>query len=163
MPPRGLFCHCIFIVVYNGPLHCSIIRRHLPRSSDRPALSLSVILPDRPCTGAEQFARNSHHETVSPATTAGKRGPPPRLSNRRRNALSLLDPLVKYSRAPRTAGEVAERLNAPHSKCGIRVTVSGVRIPPSPPAALSYFICCRGRARAKRIDCDRRRPGYVPT
>jgi hypothetical protein len=30
-------------------------------------------------------------------------------------------------------GEVAERLNAPHSKCGIRVTVSGVRIPPSPP------------------------------
>ena len=30
-------------------------------------------------------------------------------------------------------GEVAERLKAPHSKCGIRVTVSGVRIPPSPP------------------------------
>src|SRR5215831_19134037 len=30
-------------------------------------------------------------------------------------------------------GEVAEWLNAPHSKCGIRVTVSGVRIPPSPP------------------------------
>jgi hypothetical protein len=24
-------------------------------------------------------------------------------------------------------------LKAPHSKCGIRVTVSGVRIPPSPP------------------------------
>src|SRR3954452_25127971 len=32
------------------------------------------------------------------------------------------------------AGEVAEWLNAPHSKCGIRATVSGVRIPPSPPA-----------------------------
>ena len=30
-------------------------------------------------------------------------------------------------------GEVAERLKAPHSKCGIRVTVSWVRIPPSPP------------------------------
>jgi hypothetical protein len=30
-------------------------------------------------------------------------------------------------------GEVAEWLKAPHSKCGIRVTVSGVRIPPSPP------------------------------
>jgi hypothetical protein len=29
-------------------------------------------------------------------------------------------------------GEVAEWLNAPHSKCGIRATVSGVRIPPSP-------------------------------
>src|SRR5215208_4499285 len=32
------------------------------------------------------------------------------------------------------SGEVAEWLNAPHSKCGIRATVSGVRIPPSPPA-----------------------------
>src|SRR5271169_4822050 len=30
-------------------------------------------------------------------------------------------------------GEVAEWLKAPHSKCGIRATVSGVRIPPSPP------------------------------
>lgn len=30
-------------------------------------------------------------------------------------------------------GEVAEWLNAPHSKCGIRATVSGVQIPPSPP------------------------------
>ncbi len=33
----------------------------------------------------------------------------------------------------RTFGEVAEWSNAPHSKCGIRATVSGVRIPPSPP------------------------------
>jgi putative endonuclease len=32
-----------------------------------------------------------------------------------------------------SSGEVAEWLNAPHSKCGIRATVSGVRIPPSPP------------------------------
>ena len=31
-------------------------------------------------------------------------------------------------------GEVAEWLKAPHSKCGIRATVSGVQIPPSPPA-----------------------------
>src|ERR1700744_1589698 len=31
------------------------------------------------------------------------------------------------------SGEVAEWLNAPHSKCAIRATVSGVRIPPSPP------------------------------
>ena len=30
-------------------------------------------------------------------------------------------------------GEVAEWSIAPHSKCGIRATVSGVRIPPSPP------------------------------
>src|SRR6516165_1201657 len=31
-------------------------------------------------------------------------------------------------------GEVAEWLNAPHSKCGIGASLSGVRIPPSPPA-----------------------------
>ena len=35
---------------------------------------------------------------------------------------------------PQSCGEVAEWLNAPHSKCGIRATVSGVRIPPSPPS-----------------------------
>jgi hypothetical protein len=34
---------------------------------------------------------------------------------------------------PRTCGEVAEWLKAPHSKCGILARVSGVRIPPSPP------------------------------
>src|SRR5947209_14399542 len=51
-------------------------------------------------------------------------------------------PLRYISPAPRgfcrkspasARGEVAEWLKAPHSKCGIRVTVSGVRIPPSPP------------------------------
>jgi hypothetical protein len=37
---------------------------------------------------------------------------------------------------------VAEWLKAPHSKCGIRVTVSGVRIPPSPPRTkyLTYLV-----------------------
>jgi hypothetical protein len=34
---------------------------------------------------------------------------------------------------PKTCGEVAEWLNAPHSKCGIGATLSGVRISPSPP------------------------------
>ena len=36
---------------------------------------------------------------------------------------------------PRNAsrGEMAERLKAPHSKCGIGATLSGVRIPLSPP------------------------------
>ncbi len=29
-------------------------------------------------------------------------------------------------------GEVSEWLKEPHSKCGLRVTVAGVRIPPSP-------------------------------
>ena len=32
-------------------------------------------------------------------------------------------------------GEVAEWSNAPHSKCGIGASLSGVRIPPSPPFA----------------------------
>ncbi len=36
---------------------------------------------------------------------------------------------------PCDRGEVAEWLKAPHSKCGIRATVSGVRIPPSPPSS----------------------------
>src|SRR5262249_52985241 len=39
--------------------------------------------------------------------------------------------------APCGHGKVAEWLKAPHSKCGIRVTVSGVRIPPSPPSRRS--------------------------
>src|SRR6516225_12298820 len=43
------------------------------------------------------------------------------------SAISLKMQRVQY------LGEVAEWLKAPHSKCGIRVTVSGVRIPPSPP------------------------------
>jgi hypothetical protein len=34
---------------------------------------------------------------------------------------------------------VAEWSNAPHSKCGIRATVSGVRIPPSPPDHIEIF------------------------
>src|SRR5712671_5449718 len=33
-------------------------------------------------------------------------------------------------------GEVAEWSNAPHSKCGIGASLSGVRIPPSPPETL---------------------------
>ena len=41
-------------------------------------------------------------------------------------------------------GEVAERLKAPHSKCGIGASLSGVRIPPSPPWVncnlLNYFV-----------------------
>src|ERR1700722_5388206 len=34
-------------------------------------------------------------------------------------------------------GEVAEWSNAPHSKCGIGASLSGVRIPPSPPPIFS--------------------------
>lgn len=35
-------------------------------------------------------------------------------------------------------GEVAEWSNAPHSKCGIGASLSGVRIPPSPPETLRH-------------------------
>src|SRR6516165_10813940 len=50
--------------------------------------------------------------------------------------LNTAGPLERFS--PR--GEVAEWLNAPHSKCGIRAAVSGVRIPPSPPVKLKSRI-----------------------
>src|ERR1043165_1729619 len=48
---------------------------------------------------------------------------------------------------PAPDGEVAEWLNAPHSKCGIRATVSGVRIPPSPPHSLIFLIRLENRQR----------------
>src|ERR1700722_12038229 len=43
-------------------------------------------------------------------------------------------------------GEVAEWSNAPHSKCGIGASLSGVRIPPSPPSSPrrdALFQCCQ--------------------
>src|SRR6266849_10003346 len=46
-------------------------------------------------------------------------------------------------------GEVAEWLNAPHSKCGIRATVSGVRIPPSPPLQNRTANAGRSRLRVR--------------
>ena len=45
----------------------------------------------------------------------------------------------RFQSANQLCGEVAEWLNAPHSKCGIRATVSGVQIPPSPPTAYAAF------------------------
>src|ERR1700689_3345960 len=36
-------------------------------------------------------------------------------------------------------GEVAEWSIAPHSKCGVRASAPGVRIPPSPPASLEVI------------------------
>jgi hypothetical protein len=37
-------------------------------------------------------------------------------------------------------GEVAEWSNAPHSKCGMGATPSGVRISPSPPMFINQYI-----------------------
>ena len=42
-------------------------------------------------------------------------------------------PLARISRVVCGPGEVAEWSIAPHSKCGVRASVPGVRIPPSPP------------------------------
>ena len=44
---------------------------------------------------------------------------------------------ARVERRTTPRGEVAEWLNAPHSKCGILARVSGVRIPPSPPLPLA--------------------------
>jgi hypothetical protein len=43
-------------------------------------------------------------------------------------------------------GEVAEWSNAPHSKCGIGASLSGVRIPPSPPIPKCHGGCHPGLA-----------------
>src|SRR5215469_10117155 len=59
-------------------------------------------------------------------------------------------------------GEVAEWLNAPHSKCGIRATVSGVRIPPSPPD-LRELVSRLFRLPWSRHWGRRRQRGYLPS
>ena len=45
------------------------------------------------------------------------------------------------ARSSSSHGEVAEWLNAPHSKCGIGASLSGVRIPPSPPLLRLSHLC----------------------
>ena len=56
--------------------------------------------------------------------------------------------------APRAgSGEVAEWSIAPHSKCGIRATVSGVRIPPSPPVPLKTDFSAARAAAFNRWHC----------
>ena len=52
---------------------------------------------------------------------------------------------ARVERRTTPRGEVAEWLNAPHSKCGILARVSGVRIPPSPPATPSTSAVRCGR------------------
>jgi hypothetical protein len=58
----------------------------------------------------------------------------------------LLPPPITGASAPRAPrptpwfGEVAEWSNAPHSKCGIGATLSGVRISPSPPIYIDIVI-----------------------
>ena len=53
------------------------------------------------------------------------------------------------ARSGTPCGEVAERSNAPHSKCGVRATVPWVRIPPSPPT--SHRESMRWASRGQKI------------
>ncbi len=49
-------------------------------------------------------------------------------------------------------GKMAERLNAPHSKCGKRFTVSGVQIPLFPPrGASALYFCPQNRAKSRQF------------
>ena len=70
--------------------------------------------------------------------------------NRRRplNTATLNHHLVDLS----ACGEVAEWLKAPHSKCGVRATVSGVRIPPSPPEPLFVVLHSHSPQATKHAD-----------
>lgn len=50
-----------------------------------------------------------------------------------------------------TDGEVAERLIAPHSKCGMGANPSGVQIPPSPPDFQTFPMVFYVRTRLRRF------------
>jgi hypothetical protein len=55
--------------------------------------------------------------------------------------LSGADPAARLAFPAGGPGEVAEWSIAPHSKCGVRASVPGVRIPPSPPTvSLKHLI-----------------------
>ena len=54
-------------------------------------------------------------------------------------ALGLLYSAPLTSASEAFHGEVAEWSIAPHSKCGVRASVPGVRIPPSPPFAVDVI------------------------
>lgn len=65
--------------------------------------------------------------------------PPDALS--RRESSHRTPPATRRATPPlRPRGEVAEWLNAPHSKCGIGASLSGVRIPPSPPVLAAQIV-----------------------
>jgi hypothetical protein len=54
----------------------------------------------------------------------------------------LSPPKHRYMKPRPRCGEVAEWLNAPHSKCGMGATPSGVQIPPSPPLHFCKALKC---------------------
>src|SRR3981081_551226 len=77
--------------------------------------------------------------------TPFRSGPALRISPRRRPCLAShprleLGPTEGQILPVMAPGEVAEWSNALHSKCGIGASLSGVRIPPSPPAIVKILI-----------------------
>lgn len=92
----------------------------------------------------EKNASNRQSDRLFPRVRAGK-GQAGRNRQRIFALPALSGPPSSPINAPTTgaqllalapSGEVAEWLNAPHSKCGIGASLSGVRIPPSPPSSL---------------------------
>lgn len=61
-------------------------------------------------------------------------------------------PATRRETAALVPGEVAEWSNAPHSKCGIGASLSGVRIPPSPPSNLGQCVSPGGQPSQSAID-----------
>ena len=121
----------------------------------------------------------SSPRTRSTRNAFGKAAPVLRLNARGNvsmRAFSLRDPV---STSPENAlkavrrlawhlGEVAEWSNAPHSKCGIGASLSGVRIPPSPPSryrtghARRSWLCAGGGAGRGQRDAARDHGGDRP-
>ena len=96
--------------------------------------------------GRGQLIQGRHHRNRPPGRMAAgvRRGQ--LIQGRLRRACVARHPSLSRRRAATKSpsGEVAERLKAPHSKCGILARVSGVRIPPSPPIHFEISVECWG-------------------
>ena len=127
------------------PFQCPSI---LSRSPWVPALrSLTLARPGHERAGARDAQAGAWRTRVVPGKSSGRAPPFPdqlidRLAPRpcfvRRRWIHSGPPTGLV--CPCDHGEVAEWSIAPHSKCGIRATVSGVGIPPSPPLFRSHNI-----------------------
>ena len=117
--------------------------RFRAKAGDRRALTAAARRRGRPARrGAKARAVRRSGRAKSPAWRDPVRRPATRPAQRIRPIRGLCirrsSPRTRPDHRARiacfgTEGEVAEWLNAPHSKCGIGASLSGVRIPPSPP------------------------------
>src|SRR3981081_1655056 len=99
--------------------------------------------------------------------TLFRSGPALRISPRRRPCLAShprleLGPTEGQILPVMAPGEVAEWSNAPHSKCGIGASLSGVRIPPSPPGFPDVRKTQQTRACREPPDSDGGDPRWRP-